>query len=65
MYQKSFLKNNDEMKDNIFNIQFLLHDITHEKIHKYLFIFLLNDFCSNIIVDPFVNQTGTETFIYF
>ena len=64
MYQKICLRHNDEIKDNIFDKQFQLHNITHEEIHKYMFIFLLNDFCSNIFIGVFVNKTGTEIFIY-
>ena len=45
MYQKSGIRHNDERKDNIFYMQFPLHNITHEKIQKYMLILLLNDFC--------------------
>ena len=48
MYQKSFLGENDELKDNIFDKQFTLRNITHEKIQKYVFIQLLYDLSSNI-----------------
>ena len=45
MYQKRCLRNNDEIKDNILDMKFPLHNITHDKIHKYVFILLLNDLC--------------------
>ena len=64
MYHKIFLRNNDEIKDNKFDMQFSLHNITHEEIQKYMFILLLNELCSNIFVVVLVNRTGTEMFIY-
>ena len=38
MYHKSCLINNDERKDNIFDIQSQLNNVNHEKIQKYMFI---------------------------
>ena len=58
MYQKSCLRNNDERRDNIFDIQFPFHKITHKNIQKYMFILLLYDLCSIY----FVNQTENEMF---
>ena len=49
MYQNNFLRHNFEKKDNVFDKKFSLHDKTHGLIQKYMFIFLLNDFCSNIL----------------
>ena len=37
MYQKSCLRQNDERKDNIFDMQFSLPNIAHEKRQKYMF----------------------------
>ena len=65
MYHKIFIRKNDEIKDNKFDMQFSLHNITHEEIQKYMFILLLNDLCSNIVCDYFLYPTGTEMFIYF
>ena len=65
MYQKIYLRNNYETKDNIFDMQFSLHNITREIIHKCMLILLLNDLCSNIVCDYFLYPTGTEMFIYF
>ena len=39
MYQKCFLRHNGERKDNIFDMQFPLHNITHDKIQKYMIMF--------------------------
>ena len=64
MHHKSSLKHNNEIKDNIFDKQFPLHNITHEVIHKYMLIFLLNDFCSNMFCWYFFNQTRTDNYIY-
>ena len=35
---------NEEIKENIFVILFQLHNITNEKIKKYMFILVLHDF---------------------
>ena len=40
MYQNSCLRHNYERKDNIFDMQFTPHNITHDKIQKYIIIFL-------------------------
>ena len=45
MYQKSCGRHNNETKDNIFDVQFPFHNITHEKIEKYIFILLRNELC--------------------
>ena len=34
-----------QKKENIFEMQFTLHNLTHEKIKKYVFILLPKDFC--------------------
>ena len=65
MYQKSFLRHNDEIKEDIFEKQFPLQNIPQEEIQKYTFIFLLNDFCSNNFCWCLFNKTGTGMFIYF
>ena len=64
MYQKSCFRHTDEIKDYICDKKFPLHNITHEEIQKYMFMYLLNDFYSNILAGVFVHQTGTEMFIY-
>ena len=46
MYQKSYLTNVDGIRDNICDMQFLIHNIIQEKIQKYMFILLLNDLWS-------------------
>ena len=40
MYQKKFHRHNNEIKDNIFDKKFILHNRTHEEVYKYMFIFL-------------------------
>ena len=45
MYQRICLKEIDKIKDNIVDMQFPLHNITTNKIQKYLFILLLNELC--------------------
>ena len=47
MYQNSFLRYNVEIKENIFDKKLPLHNQTHEEMQKYMFIFLLSDFCTN------------------
>ena len=37
MYQKSCLRQNEKIKDNIFDKQFPLHNRTHEVIYRNLF----------------------------
>ena len=49
MYQESCLKHNYEREYNIFDKQFALHNINYDKIKEFMFLFLLNDFCSNIL----------------
>ena len=49
MYQNSFLGHNVDIKDNKFDNQLPLYNITYEEMQEYMFIFLLNDFCSNIL----------------
>ena len=65
MNQKSCLGNNNEQKQNIFDIQFPLHNLNNYKIHIYIFIFLLHDFRWYIVVGVFVNKTWNELCIYF
>ena len=38
MYQKGLIIPNDKRKDNIFDMQFPLYNINHEKIQKCMFI---------------------------
>ena len=53
MYQKSCIRHSNKKKDNISDIQFPLHNITNEKIQKYMFILLLNDLSLNSVCGCF------------
>ena len=53
MYHKKFLIHDDEIKDNISNMKSALHNMNHEKKHKYVFMLLINDLCSNIFCGVF------------
>ena len=64
MYHKKSLRHNDEIRDNISDMQFLLHNITHEKIHKYTFILFLSDLCSNISCVFFIKLELKYLFIH-
>ena len=65
MYQKNCLRHNVERKEKISDKQLPLHNRTHEQIQKYMFIFVLMTSVQILYVNVFVNQTGTEIFIYF
>ena len=54
MYQKSCLRQNVEIKNNIFDKQLIIHNRTRELTQKYMFIFLLGEFCSNILCGCFL-----------
>ena len=60
MYQNRSLGQNIEINYNIFYKQLLLYNETYDLVQEYMFIVLLNEFCSNISVDVFFNQTGPE-----
>ena len=49
MYQKSCLRQNVERKETIFDKKLMLHNNLHEETQTYMFIILLNDWCSNIL----------------
>ena len=44
-------------------MQFPLHNISHEKIQKYMLVLFFHDLCLNIFVVVFVNQTGIDFFL--
>ena len=51
IHQETCFRLNYRRKDNISEMEGTLHNLTHEKIKKYVFMLLSKDFCSNFFVD--------------